>query len=489
MSNATELLVLTFRAESKASEVLMTIQQMIDEGYISVLNVALLIRYNDGRTLVKDIQDVGLGRGALFGAITGGLIGLVGGPVGAVIGAVAGATAGGVAAHAIDRGFPNQYLKELQANLKPGSSALIILVEQEWSDRVTNVLARFDGRVIRHILKEELAAYLAAVGALDSDTTPAAEMPAKLEAQINVWQTEIDQLAAKILSNGAIKTEIRTQLVNLRTIQRLAREKLCELLTAEVQAWTEKIEVLQTNVQSTPGGDQAELLAQLETTRAQRKAVRERLYLQEAMRLKSWQDEIDELKAKIAEVKPPAKEPITAREVSLQQFISTFDEPTLPAAEAEANARIAALQARIETAETNLLIQEEEQISVWQIAIKDMQAYLNTPGVPDQAQVTTRIATVQAQVAAAQAKLKTRLEDQIAAWQAEIRSLQAQIATAEAAGRAKINKQIAVLQAQIVELQAQADAATITDRTKANERIIALKAKIANAQVKLEGLN
>jgi uncharacterized membrane protein len=489
MSNSTELLVLAFHKENKATEVLKAVQKMIDEGSISVLNMAALVKYKDNRTLIKDAQEVDLGRGALFGAITGGLIGLVGGPVGAVIGAVAGATTGGIAAHAIDRGFPDDYLKELQTQLKPGSSALIVLTKQEWSDRVVETLSKFGDRVLRHVLQEEIAAYLAAVGALDNDATPPAELPAKLEAQITAWQAEIERLTTQVSTNGQTRRQTKSQLVNLRTMQRLGQEKLCELLAAEVQTWTEKIEALQAKVQSAPPANQAELLAQLETTRAQRKMVRERLYVQEEMRLKSWQAEIDELKARIAEVKPIAQEPTWARDASLRQFISTFDEPTLPATEIEANTRITALQARIEAAEISLLTQEAEQIGVWQTAIKDMQAYLNTPGVPDQTQVTARIATVQAQVSAAQAQLKTQLEGQIAAWQAEIGSLQALVAAAEAAGRAKINKQIAALQAQIAALQAQADAATAADRTKANERIVALQAKIVGAQAKLTGLN
>jgi hypothetical protein len=308
--------------------------------------------------------------------------------VGAVLGAVTGATTGGVAAHAINSGFPDNYLKELQTNLQPGNSALIILTRQEWSDRVIEALAEFGGRVLRHVLKEEIAAYLAAIGILDSDTTPARELPAKLEAQIASWQADIERLTAKVSTNGATQTEATTPLLNLRTMQRLAQEKLCDLLSAEVQAWTEKIEALQAKAETAPEATRAEILAELEATRAKRKVVREKLYIQAEMRAKGWQAEIEELRAGLAEIKPATQEPESPREAGLRLFISTFDEPTLPAEEVEANARIAALHTRIDAAEAELQHEQETQIAVWQTAIKDMQAYLATPGVPDRAAVT-----------------------------------------------------------------------------------------------------
>jgi uncharacterized membrane protein len=60
----------------------------------------------------------------------GGLVGLIVGP-GAVLMAGAGAIIGGLAAKLSDSGFDNQDLKELAKSRKPGSSALLVLVEQD----------------------------------------------------------------------------------------------------------------------------------------------------------------------------------------------------------------------------------------------------------------------------------------------------------------------------------------------------------------------
>jgi uncharacterized protein YicC (UPF0701 family) len=212
------------------------------------------------------------------------------------------------------------------------------------------------------------------------------------------------------------------------------------------------------------------------------------LYAQAELRIKGWQTEIEELKARLVELKPVVEAPDSPRQAGLRLFISTFDEPTLPAEEVEAQARIAALHSRIEAAEVELQHERETQITVWQTAIKDMQAYLATPGVPDRAAVTKRIEEVQAQVNEAQPKLKAQLNAQISNWQAEIKDLQATMATAEATGRARVNERIKALQAEIEALHTQADAATAADQARVNEYITALQAKIAEAQAKLQSL-
>jgi uncharacterized membrane protein len=481
MNSSTELLVLVFANETKAGEVLKMMRRLINEGHISVLDAAVLVKYKDGRTAVKDIQEVDARQGALFGAITGGLIGLAGGPVGAMLGALAGATTGGVAAQAIDSGFPDDYLQELQANLPSGNSALIILTRQEWSGRVIEALAQFQGRVIRHILKDELAAYLAALTILDNDQTPNAELAVKLEAQIAAWQADIEILKATLAVNGSAET--RNQLVTVRTKQRRAQEKLHELWTAEIEALTGQIDALRVKVDTALPETRAEIIAQLEAIRTQRRAVRKKLYAQIEARIQSWQEEIVELKARVTEIEASAETPVNPRLTALQRFASVFDEPVLPAAEVEAKARIAALQTRVEAAEMELQNLYETQIATWQATIRDLQAYETITGVANKAEVKERITVLQEQTGIVQAKLKAHLEAQITGWQAEIDELQAQVAAV--ADSAKTKTQIAALQAQIAQLQAQAALAKSVDTVRATERIAALQAKITVAQAKL----
>ncbi len=87
---------------------------------------------------------------------------MIGGPAGVVVGAAAGAATGGVAAKKIDMGFPDETLRELQASLKPGSSAVIALIRHKWVDRVIAELENFGAKLFRQTLTDEISAQLEA---------------------------------------------------------------------------------------------------------------------------------------------------------------------------------------------------------------------------------------------------------------------------------------------------------------------------------------
>lgn len=486
MSTSTELLVLAFAEESTALKALQALQRLVDEGRISLRNAAVLVKNREGRISAKETGDIGLRQGALFGAIVGGLIGLVGGPVGAVVGAVAGATTGGVAAHAIDFGFPEDYLTDLQASLQPGSSALVVLAEKNWIDKIIEGLTRFQGHIIRHVLKDELAAHLAAVGVIVSDTSPAAQ----LEEQLASWQAEIDRLKLQEkTSGGKGHKEVRNQIVNLRTKLRRTQEKLHALWNTEIQVCTDKIKTLQAQAETAPAATQAETLAELETTRNYRREIRDKLYRQIEVNLTGLQAEIEELKVRELQMRPASTGPADSRMAALKRFIGPMDEPTLPPGETEASERIASLQARVATAETELETQRELQIAAWQEAIKDLQAYANIPGVIDKAAVAERITVLEDQLTAAKTTLKTQLETQVTAWNTEIKQLQAQLATVGAAERAKANEQIAALRTQIEMLQIKAETAGAAERINLNTRMLVLQDKVVKAQTKLQALD
>ncbi len=166
METPVSMLVYAYNEEGKADKVLKALKELDKRGIFTVLNAAVLARGKDGKTSLKETEDVDARRGAVFGAVTGALVGLLGGPVGMVVGAAAGAAAGGVAAHKIDMGFSDEYLKDIQESLKPGTSALIALVEHEWVEKVVQELEEYEGQLFRQALKDDIAAQIAA---FDSD--------------------------------------------------------------------------------------------------------------------------------------------------------------------------------------------------------------------------------------------------------------------------------------------------------------------------------
>jgi uncharacterized membrane protein/uncharacterized protein YrrD len=151
-----ELLILNLPQADQADVALKALKQAIKKKEISMVNAAVLVKTEDGKVSFKEVEDIGSKRGALIGAIGGGLIGLLGGPVGVVIGAAAGAASGSVAARRLDMGFPDEYLKKMQANLQPGSSTLLVLLEQEQIELATHILSGFEGELLRQELTDEL---------------------------------------------------------------------------------------------------------------------------------------------------------------------------------------------------------------------------------------------------------------------------------------------------------------------------------------------
>ncbi len=175
MSGPVELVIAAFNEEDKADTVLETLKDFQRQEMISVVNAAVMKKDMDGKITLKETQDVDSKRGALFGAIAGGIVGLLGGPVGVVVGAAAGAATGGVAAHKMDMGFPDDTLQELQEALKPGSSAILALIEHEWVERLTQELEKLGAALFKQVLKDEITTQL--------DDAPAEDQAAEDGAQ------------------------------------------------------------------------------------------------------------------------------------------------------------------------------------------------------------------------------------------------------------------------------------------------------------------
>jgi len=159
-----DLVVVAFDAAEEAGQALKLLEGGQKQGTLKVLNAAVLVKDAEGKVTIKDTQDIDPKKGRRLGAVTGGLIGLAGGPVGVVLGALAGAGAGGLAGAKIDLGFSEQFLNELPQYLKPGTSALIVLVEHEYAEQVTEVIPKKKGVFFQQALTDKLVEQLLAAG-------------------------------------------------------------------------------------------------------------------------------------------------------------------------------------------------------------------------------------------------------------------------------------------------------------------------------------
>ena len=155
-----QLIVAAFNDEKAADQALEALRQAKKEKLIGILDAAVIRRDEKNKLHLKETADVGGGKGALAGGMVGAVLGLIAGPAGLLVGAAAGAITGGVAGKAIDAGIPDERLKEIGEALKPGTSAIVAIIEHRWVAEIENQLAEAGAQVVTEALKADIAAQL-----------------------------------------------------------------------------------------------------------------------------------------------------------------------------------------------------------------------------------------------------------------------------------------------------------------------------------------
>lgn len=134
-----ELIVAAFQDEGGAEQALQELKAAKKEGLIRIDNAAILKKDVNGKVHIKEAKDMGGGKGAVIGGAIGGVIGLIAGPA-AIVTAGIGAAIGGFAAKLSDGGFRDDRLDQIAASLKPGSSAIVAVIEHEWVDEMEQIM-------------------------------------------------------------------------------------------------------------------------------------------------------------------------------------------------------------------------------------------------------------------------------------------------------------------------------------------------------------
>ena len=130
-----QLIVAAFQDEKTADEALKGLKQARKENLIRIENAAVLRKDEKGKLHIKETADMGGGKGAALGGVAGAAIGLIAGPA-LLVPVAVGALVGGLAAKLRDSGFSDERLKKVGEGLKPGSSAIIAIVEHKWVEQV-----------------------------------------------------------------------------------------------------------------------------------------------------------------------------------------------------------------------------------------------------------------------------------------------------------------------------------------------------------------
>ena len=154
-----DLIVICFRDEFKADEVLLDLRKLEREYLIDLEDAAIVVRKKDGRVKIKQTQEL-VTAGALSGGFWGLLMGLIFfHPMLAFFGAAVGALSGALT----DIGIDDNFIQELGNTIEPGTSAIFVLVRKSTPDKVLDDLSKFEGKVLRTSLSHEDEAQLQAV--------------------------------------------------------------------------------------------------------------------------------------------------------------------------------------------------------------------------------------------------------------------------------------------------------------------------------------
>lgn len=146
------LVVIGYDNVFMAEEVRLKLAKLQKEYLIDLEDAVVAIKSEAGK--VKLNQAVNLtAAGAVSGGFWGSLIGLI--FLNPLLGLAVGASSGAVAGALTDIGINDDFMKELASTLRPGSSALFVLVRKATPDKVLEQLAGTGGKVLKTSLSHD----------------------------------------------------------------------------------------------------------------------------------------------------------------------------------------------------------------------------------------------------------------------------------------------------------------------------------------------
>ena len=145
------IVVIAFDTEDQAREALATLRSVEKQGEIHFEDTAVVTHREDGTFDVKNEASSATEAGAVVGALIGGVVFVIFPIAGIALGALAGAGVGAAMGH----GVPGDFVKEVEAKLPAGKSALFLEIKSANGDVAIAALRKYHGEVIQTSLDEE----------------------------------------------------------------------------------------------------------------------------------------------------------------------------------------------------------------------------------------------------------------------------------------------------------------------------------------------
>lgn len=158
--NPMQLIVAAFQDEDGAERALNELKAAKKADIIKIENAAVIRKDMKGKLHIKEIAErKAAGKGAGVGLVVGALLGAFTGGATLVL-AAGGAVVGGLATKLHDSGFDNTRLETMGRSLKPGTSAIVALIEHRWVGKLAQELSEAGADVLTQAISDDIAAQL-----------------------------------------------------------------------------------------------------------------------------------------------------------------------------------------------------------------------------------------------------------------------------------------------------------------------------------------
>lgn len=147
-----QLVVMTFADAEQGEKALASIQVARKAGQLTVEDSAVIVKEADGTARVKNQLDRATGLGALIGGGLGAMLGFMFPLAGIAIGAGGGALVG----RSFDRFVDQDFVRDVNDELQPNSSALFVLVSGSEPRALIAALEPFEGHLYQTTVSSEL---------------------------------------------------------------------------------------------------------------------------------------------------------------------------------------------------------------------------------------------------------------------------------------------------------------------------------------------
>lgn len=148
-----DLIAIGYSDETTATQAADEAYRLANDLIIQPDAIAVIIRKQDGSYQVHTNHGGGGGAGAIWGSFWGFLFGLL--FFIPVFGMAVGAGMGAIMGHLTKSTIDKQFKDQVRDMLKPGTSALFLMVEKVTPDKATEALSRFGGTVLKSSLSKE----------------------------------------------------------------------------------------------------------------------------------------------------------------------------------------------------------------------------------------------------------------------------------------------------------------------------------------------